>query len=667
MRRVHLGKGIRFKLHEKVYEIVKVHEESVQVEDVSFGGETSLTNEQIREHLYNDELHFEQLGKNTKVERGFRFSDYPDIDMLPQREKDELDFRLEAIRPLLSIKGNLQSNLVQRKKEIATPERTVSEASLRRWVDAMRDSQGDIRSLIPNFKSRGNHNKRIQTELDMIIDEAIDQKYKKREKIRVNTVLEAVILEANSRNKDKYRPPEDRLIFPSESTILRRIKEKDPYEMSKAKFGEKTAFDKFGIVNLQKKAKRPLERVQMDNTCLDFYVLDDDTYEPMGRPNCVISLDTATGYPLGFYIGFEPASYTTVMHGLKHSIQKKTYIKEKYPKVDNEWLAHGLPEVLSVDNGSDYISKDLQHACDLLGIYLHHCPVKKPWFKGQIERFFKTLNTNLLHELPGTTFSNILEKKVRDYDPEKHTLITFGKLIEIIHIWICDIYAQSYSKGVKGIPALLWEKAVKMYGDPALPPSALEWEIVLMKMRTASIQRSGIRYLNLFYQSVELGELRRKLEVKPKNQRFVDFKFDPTDMSKIFVFDEFENKYIKVLCVDMEYSKDLNLFTHKLVNQMAREEYSSVDVVARSKSREKIGVIVKEEGKKLKTFQRKTKARIKGVGTDKELSSKPPVSKPLEPKKKASKKSKRTEDAKVVALFRTEYEDDWTVKTNRKK
>lgn len=92
-------------------------------------------------------------------------------------------------------------------------------------------------------------------------------------------------------------------------------------------------------------------------------------------------------------------------------------------------------------------------------------------------------------------------------------------------------------------------------------------------------------------------------------------------MSKIFVFDKLENKYIKVQCVDKEYSKDLNLFTHKLAIKMARDRFNSVDVVARAKALEKISIIVKEEEKKLKTIQRKIKARVKGIGTDKELNS----------------------------------------------
>jgi putative transposase len=384
--------------------------------------------------------------------------------------------------------------------------------------------------------------------------------------------------------------------------------------------------DRFGIIEMQTKAMRPNERSQIDSILLGVDVLDDVTHEPIGRPWYTLIRDMGTGCIWGHYIAFEPPSYKTIMHTLKHAIPKKN-IKEKYPTVQNEWLAYGLPEELELDNGREYKSEELQGACSMLNIDLHHCASRRPSFKGPIERFFKTLNTNLLHELPGKTFSNILDKKVRDSDSEKHTLITFGKLIEIINIWICDIYSQSYSEDVKGVPAQLWEEGIKKYGEPALPSSTINWEIALMNKQRGSIQRSGVRFLNLFYQSEELYELRRKLDSKPRNQRFVNFKFDPTDMSKIFVYDEFENKYIKVLCAATEYSKDLNLFTHKLANKMARDRFNSVDVVARSKALEKISDIVKEEGKKLKMIQRKTKARVKEIGTDKELNSVPPAEK----------------------------------------
>lgn len=66
-----------------------------------------------------------------------------------------------------------------------------------------------------------------------------------------------------------------------------------------------------------------MKRAQIDSTLLDVYVLDDETNEPIGRPYFSLIKNMETGYLHGFYIGFEPPSYTTAMHALKRYIQTK--------------------------------------------------------------------------------------------------------------------------------------------------------------------------------------------------------------------------------------------------------------------------------------------------------------------------------------------------------
>ena len=47
-------------------------------------------------------------------------------------------------------------------------------------------------------------------------------------------------------------------------------------------------------------------------------------------------------------------------------------------------------------------------------------PTKKPWLKGSVERYFRTINNRLLSRIPipGKSFTNIFERK--DYDPLKN-------------------------------------------------------------------------------------------------------------------------------------------------------------------------------------------------------------------------------------------------------
>lgn len=55
----------------------------------------------------------------------------------------------------------------------------------------------------------------------------------------------------------------------------------------------------------------------------------------------------------------------------------------------------GQPKALFVDNGRQYRSKWLKHACDKLGIRLLHAKEYSPESKGKIKRFNRTVDSFL--------------------------------------------------------------------------------------------------------------------------------------------------------------------------------------------------------------------------------------------------------------------------------
>jgi hypothetical protein len=116
MRRITLGIGVKFKLYGKVFEIIKMYEGDVLTRDISGGVKRMFTEKQLLEHACNENLIFENPKANTKAKREIPFADFPEINMLSQREKDEMDFKFKAIKPLLSIEGNLGPYMYKRQK-----------------------------------------------------------------------------------------------------------------------------------------------------------------------------------------------------------------------------------------------------------------------------------------------------------------------------------------------------------------------------------------------------------------------------------------------------------------------------------------------------------------------------------------------------------------------
>jgi putative transposase len=123
-----------------------------------------------------------------------------------------------------------------------------------------------------------------------------------------------------------------------------------------------------------------------------------------------------------------------------------------------------------------------------------------PWYKSAIERYFGALNSQLLSDAPGKTFSNFLQ--LSDYDPKKNAVISFEALQEILHIFIVDIHNQSSHPELKSPRSKVWELAINEW-TPALPPSNQELKVLVGSITTRKVSRRGVEFEGLLYNSSE--------------------------------------------------------------------------------------------------------------------------------------------------------------------
>ncbi|MDJ0697900.1 MAG: Mu transposase C-terminal domain-containing protein [Mastigocoleus sp. MO_188.B34] len=314
---------------------------------------------------------------------------------------------------------------------------------------------------------------------------------------------------------------------------------------------------------------------------------------------------------LGYYASFEPPSYLSVMQCLLHAIRPKDYLHSEYPSVENTWDTYGLPEVVVVDNGKEFYSTHFEDACLQLGITIQYCPPKMPWYKSTIERYFGALNSQLLSDKPGKKFPNFLQKY--DYDPIKNTVISFEALQEILHIFIVDVHNQSSHPELKFPRALVWSKAIIEF-PPALPASNQELKILIGSITTRKVSRHGVEFEGLFYNSSDLARLRSSCLKSEK----VIIKYDPTDLSRIYVKNPRTEQFLEVMAVSQDYTQGLSLWQHKVVKQFAHKEgVDRVDIVALILAKEKIQKIVEREWKTTKKGKTRTAmARWLGVGRE---------------------------------------------------
>ena len=615
MTRICLRKGLHLTWQGREYVIEQyLTTGEVLLQDVLTNHLSTLKATALTQLLIQGELEFIEVaakhGNQSHSQKGYRSADFT---QLPSELREESKRRYRYIERVLSnnILKRTESNLKPIIDQVAIEiedSQPPSWLTLWRWLKDYESSGRDIRSLVPKYVSKGNRQPRLNPEVRKIISKVIEQVYLKPSQASGADVYERVIIEINQSNRLREAIGQDSLEIPNIAAIYRAIRQLDPYVKAVGRYGKRIASQMYDPVQKGQFPLRPLERVEIDHTKLPLFVVDTQTRMPIGTPWLTSAIDKYSGVVLGYYASFEPPSYLSVMQCLLHAISPKNYLHSQFKSVENTWDTYGLPEVIVVDNGKEFYSTHFEDACLQLGIVIQYSPPKMPWYKSAIERYFGALNSQLLSDAPGKTFSNFLQ--MSDYDPKKNAVISFEALQEILHIFIVDIYNQSSHPELKSPRSKVWKLAITEW-TPALPPSNLELKVLMGNITTRKVTRRGVEFEGLLYNSSELARLRSSVKSTEKTT----VKYDPTDLSRIYVLDSRTHKFLEVPALSLEYTKGLTLWQHQVVKQLARQEAEIVDIVALSLAKEKIQLIVEREWNSSKKGRtRSAMARWLGIG-----------------------------------------------------
>ncbi|MGY0219157.1 Mu transposase C-terminal domain-containing protein [Endozoicomonadaceae bacterium StTr2] len=582
---------------EKLLRVENRNEKELDLKDLLQGGEILKKNiEEIESCLAAGKVEFVISSPDSLKE------DYlsEDLASLPKKQREEVIRRFRYISKLRksvdSWTERSLSPLIPGVARELNDSKPPSWRTLARWNAAYSSNGQTVKALFTDYMKQGNHTSRLPEEVEGFIKQAIET-YKTKERISIQEAwdnLDAVITKAN-----KERPGDEKLKTPCYDIFRKRIKAEPPYELMVAREGKRKADIEFSSIGKSVRLERVLQRVEVDHTKLDVFVVDDEKYLLLGRPWLTTSIDALTRSITGFYIGFHPPSFLSLIKLLKSIIIPKKYISEKYPEIKNSWICSGVPELLVFDNGKEFWSKDLEIVLAELNIQTQYNPVQKPWLKGKVERLYGTINKQFLIDIPGKAFENILDRG--DYDPAKNAAITFTTFTKMLYTWVVDIYQQQpVAKGTI-IPDLAWKEAIFDFPPRHVDPRRLD--IILGRTKYSKLRRGGVQYSNLQYDSVELATMRGRV-----GKGTVMYKVDPDNLGYIHVFNDSERRYLKVPAVDFEYANGLSEWQHKVHKKYARKyirkRYRHDDVVT---ARDSIKADVKHEIERWETYGKKGK------------------------------------------------------------
>ncbi len=613
MARLQLTVGTRYTRDAQVYLVRQVlPDDQLVVENHSFGGQAVLARDDLYAAWARGEVCFEIPGQRARSEvTGSAV--VADFDGLPAPHRAEAWRRYELIKPLLVVPPQARTRqaidahvaaLHHDDARSPGPSAHVSRASITRYLRAYEGGGRDIRALVPAMRRQGGPGRgRLDPALERIVQGVLAECAAAP---RYRTVRDVYLLVvARVRDENLGRAAGDHLPLPGRATIHRRVRAGAPTILRRRPSPTEAHAD--AGVHPAPRPTRILERVEIDHTTLDLILVDEEDRLPIGRPTITLALDVYSGFPHGVYVGFEPAGYAAAMRCLLHGILPKEDVRACYGTA-HPWPVYGLPETLVVDNAPHLVGHDLADACAQLGVALTPTPVRRPWFKGAIERQFRTHNTGLIHTLPGTTFSNMLQRGA--YDAAGAACISLTRFWEILHVYLLDLYARDWHAGVGGVPAIRWDEAVVAGMRPALYHDAAELRILLGRAATRTLQRTGIDFQCLRYQSPALDELRRRRGTGAT----VTLKYDPEDLGALHALDPAgDGRWLRVPAVDQAYAAGLSLWKHQIIHDYAlRTMRDAIDIYALAAAKEHIRAIVDDEFRRTRRGRR-TLARAKGI------------------------------------------------------
>ncbi|NOI36097.1 transposase [Vibrio cyclitrophicus] len=534
---------------------------------------------------------------------------FKDVFVVSEELRDEAIHRYNVLEFLIVRYGN---NFSKKEIDDALPtleekfgSTTPSASSIYRYWRAFKKSDFQLSSLIPKVTT-GNTGKNVPEELEPLIQEAIKDYFSAEKQTAASAYL---TLESEVSRYNEIHDTQHTLF--SIQSFRTRISKHSEYEKVLLRKGKNAADVVFRKVGQRPVTTRALERVEADHTRLDLFVIDENTGIPLGRPWLTLLYDVHTKSIVGFYLGFEPPSYLSVSLALENAILPKDYVKELYPSVSGTWPCYGLPEHLVVDNGAEFNSKDFKISCKELKIKVKKNPTKKPWLKGSVERYFRTINNRLLSRIPGKSFSNIFERK--DYDPLKNAVIDRVLLQEMVHIWLVDVYQNGKNRLENNIPNLSWVEAVRS----SLPPRPFkgtreQLKFNLGKNHQVALDKNGIRLgATIRYSSKRLARYWGQHTIENKSFQ-VRIKYAPSCLGRVYVLDEDNEEFFAVEAVDADYAYSVSEWLHKTCCNFARrhirKNYNHRDVV---KAWRKILDIIDEATDKAKHTKNKNSLGIR--------------------------------------------------------
>jgi putative transposase len=419
-------------------------------------------------------------------------------------------------------------------------------STLARWIKLYVNSGGSPMSLAPQTSKRGCRSRKYSLIIENTIARVIADHYLTSERPSGKQIYCNVI--GMLLDEGYIQTSTD---LPKERTVYRRIAALDPYIVALKRNGKRYADMRFRAAGASFETTRPMQMVMIDGHRMDVIIVDAGTGESLGRANLVCLFDVETRAVIGWYISLLPFCSATALAAIKDTCSR-----------DPSKGPGGVPESIIPDNGRDLVSIAIRSLCAKLA--LHFAPAKtySPDDKAHLERFFRTLNEQLVHMLPGTTFSSPKERG--EYDSKKMACCTLEKLRELFRTWIDTVYHVHVHSGTSRAPVLAWRDRNAEF--PILHFSKAEMDAIARIPYRRTVNNGRVQLHDLQYKSHTLATW------EAQGKRDVNVLSDELDLGFVYVCHASEPEVlVRADCTRGRYASGLTKYEHDLVKAQLKE------------------------------------------------------------------------------------------------
>jgi putative transposase len=394
-------------------------------------------------------------------------------------------------------------------------------------VGRWRAGEGLVSDLLPGASSGGRGGGRLPDEVEAVVRDVLRVRYLTRQRRTVASVYREITRECKVRG----------LRVPSRGTVLRRIARLDPVKTAAAREGGDAARARRSAGGTPPEVTGLLEQVQADHTPVDVIVVDERHRLPVGRPYLTIGIDVRSRCVVGMVVTLEAPSATSVGLCLAHAAADKRPWLERL-EAGTAWPMSGKPLELYVDNAAEFKSEALRRGCEQHGIRLRYRPPGQPHFGGIIERVIGTM-MQMVHELPGTTFSSTADRG--SYDSDGKAVLTLGELQRWLALAVACYHGEVH-EALGRTPAAVWAEKAAEDGTPTTVASETAFLVDFLPVIRRTLTRTGFTIGHVQYYC---DALKPWIARREQLGRFV-LRRDPRDISRIWALDPDGDAYLEV-------------------------------------------------------------------------------------------------------------------------